>query len=122
VANIAYDVTEQQIISVLEQVGPVDKFRLIFDKDTGKPKGFGFCTYYGKHLYRGQEVDHETAASAVRNLNNYEVNGRTIKIDFADHDKDDMTRDDDVKVQRKLMLRDMVEKRENSHHPHLHPR
>jgi cleavage stimulation factor subunit 2 len=31
--------------------------------------------------------DHETAASAVRNLNNVEVGGRQLRIDFAD-DKD----------------------------------
>jgi cleavage stimulation factor subunit 2 len=32
-------------------------------------------------------IDHETAASAVRNLNNYDVGGRQLRIDFAE-DKD----------------------------------
>jgi RNA recognition motif-containing protein len=32
-------------------------FRLVFDKDTGKPKGYGFCEY----------ADAETAQSAIRN-------------------------------------------------------
>lgn len=34
-------------------------------------------------------LDHETAASAVRNLNNYDINGRTLRVDFAESDKDD---------------------------------
>lgn len=34
-------------------------------------------------------IDHETAASAVRNLNNYDINGRTLRVDFAEADKED---------------------------------
>jgi len=51
-------------------------FRLVFDRDTGKPKGYGFCEF----------ADHETAASAVRNLNNTDVGGRPLRIDLADSD------------------------------------
>jgi len=51
-------------------------FRLVFDRDTGKPKGYGFCEF----------ADHETALSAVRNLNNYELGGRPLRIDLADSD------------------------------------
>ncbi|KAI9331283.1 hypothetical protein DFJ73DRAFT_799860 [Zopfochytrium polystomum] len=79
VGNIPYDVTETQLTSIFEEVGPVVSFHLVFDKDSGKPKGFGFCTFH----------DSETAASAVRNLSNREVNGRPLRIDFADSDKDD---------------------------------
>jgi cleavage stimulation factor subunit 2 len=50
--------------------------RLVFDRDTGKPKGYGFCEY----------LDAETASSAVRNLNGYDVNGRQLRVDFADND------------------------------------
>lgn len=44
------------------------------DKDSGKPKGYGFCEY----------PDRETANSAVRNLNNFDLNGRLLRVDFAD--------------------------------------
>ncbi len=44
------------------------------DKETGRPKGFGFCEFY----------DQETAQSAMRNLNGHDVNGRSIRIDFAE--------------------------------------
>ena len=37
----------------------------------------GFCEFH----------DHETAASAVRNLNNYDMGGRTLRVDFAENEK-----------------------------------
>lgn len=49
---------------------------LVFDRDTGKPKGYGFCEF----------EDAETAASAVRNLNDADVGGRKLRIDYADVD------------------------------------
>ena len=69
------------MIDILSEVGTVVNFRLVFDRETGKPKGYGFCSYQ----------DHETAASAVRNLNNYDVGGRQLRIDFAEQDKEDNT-------------------------------
>lgn len=47
------------------------------DPDTGKPKGFGFADF----------ADADSAASAVRNLNDYEVQGRKIRVDWP-HNND----------------------------------
>lgn len=47
--------------------------RLVYDRETGKPKGYGFCEYQ----------DMETAQSAMRNLNNYDFNGRPLRVGFA---------------------------------------
>lgn len=44
------------------------------DRETGKPKGYGFCEY----------ADGATALSAMRNLNGFEINGRNLRVDFAD--------------------------------------
>jgi len=73
--------------------------RLVFDRETGKPRGYGFCEFAGAHLpfllstihriTRSQipcSIDHETALSAVRNLNNVDVGGRPLRIDLADSD------------------------------------
>ncbi|KAI8612808.1 hypothetical protein BC830DRAFT_1135063 [Chytriomyces sp. MP71] len=79
VGNLPYDITETQLLEIFREVGPVVSFRLVFDKETGKPKGFGFCTFQ----------DAEIAASAVRNLNGYELGGRPIRIDFADAETKD---------------------------------
>ncbi len=48
-------------------------FRLVYDRETGKPKGYGFCEY--------QDV--ETAQSAMRNLNNHDFNGRPLRVGVA---------------------------------------
>jgi cleavage stimulation factor subunit 2 len=47
VGNIPYDKTETQLIDIFSEAGNVLSFRLVFDRDTGKPKGYGFCTYQG---------------------------------------------------------------------------
>ena len=52
-------------------------FRLVFDRDSGKPKGYGFCEY----------KDQETALSAMRNLNGHELNGRALRVDNAASEK-----------------------------------
>uniref|UniRef100_A0A060TI19 ARAD1D42834p n=1 Tax=Blastobotrys adeninivorans TaxID=409370 RepID=A0A060TI19_BLAAD len=75
VGSIPYDQTEEQILDIFRSVGPVANFRLVFDKETGRPKGFGFVEYH----------DVDTAASAVRNLNNYELGSRRLRVDFS-HD------------------------------------
>lgn len=81
VGNIPFEMTEEQIIDIFKEVGPVVNFRyslqnplrlsypcrLMFDRETGKPRGFGFCEF----------MDAETARSAIRNCNNYSINNRT---------------------------------------------
>ena len=55
-------------------------FKLVYDRETGKPKGYGFCEY----------KDQETALSAMRNLNGYEIAGRTLRVDNACTEKSRM--------------------------------
>ena len=56
--------------------------RLVYDRETGKPKGYGFCEYQ----------DTETAQSALRNLNNHDFNGRPLRVGVAagEGNKDEM--------------------------------
>lgn len=39
------DKTEEQIIEIFSTVGKVLNFRLVYDKETGRPKGFGFAEF-----------------------------------------------------------------------------
>lgn len=55
-------------------------YRLVYDRESGKPKGYGFCEY----------KDQETALSAMRNLNGYEIGGRTLRVDNACTEKSRM--------------------------------
>jgi len=77
IGNIPYNATEEQLIDICEIAGPVVSFRLVLDRETGKPKGYGFCEY----------LDEETALSARRNLQGHWINGRQLRIDFAEKDK-----------------------------------
>lgn len=72
--NLPYDASEEELIAHFSQAGPVVSLRLVSDKETGKPKGFGFCEYR----------DHETALSAVRNLEDLPFKGRQLRINIAD--------------------------------------
>jgi cleavage stimulation factor subunit 2 len=53
--------------------------RLILDRETGKPKGFGFCEFHNK----------EDAESAFRNLNGTMFKSRQLKVDFAEENISD---------------------------------
>lgn len=71
--NIPYEATEEKLKDIFNEVGPVISFKLVYDRETGKPKGYGFCEY----------KDQETALSAMRNLNGHEIGGRTLRVDNA---------------------------------------
>lgn len=74
--NIPYEATEDQLASIFSKVGPVIEFRLVYDKETRQQKGYGFCEYR----------DAETALSAMRNLQNVECCGRSLRVDWADNE------------------------------------
>ena len=75
--NIPYDATEEKLKDIFSEVGPVISFKLVYDRESGKPKGYGFCEY----------KDIETAQSAMRNLSNYELNGRNLRVDAATNER-----------------------------------
>ncbi|KII69510.1 Cleavage stimulation factor subunit 2 [Thelohanellus kitauei] len=77
VGNIPYDSNEDEIREIFAKIGPVMSFRIVYDRDTGKPKGYGFCEFY----------DLETAQSAIRNLNGHEFRNRTLRVDSAVNEK-----------------------------------
>eukprot|EP00834_Sanchytrium_tribonematis_P006948 NODE_566_length_5965_cov_0.720934.p3 type:complete len:276 gc:universal NODE_566_length_5965_cov_0.720934:3943-4770(+) len=83
VGNISYDATEQGLKQIFSRVGPVHSFRLVTDKDTKRPKGYAFCEFF----------DHETAASAVRNMNGFEAFGRNLRVGWANEGLKNAPRD-----------------------------
>jgi len=80
VGNIPYEATEEKLKDIFSEVGQVVTFKLVYDRETGKPKGYGFCEY----------EDQETALSAMRNLNGVEIAGRTLRVDNACTEKSRM--------------------------------
>eukprot|EP00930_Biecheleria_cincta_P077115 TRINITY_DN64371_c0_g1_i1.p1 TRINITY_DN64371_c0_g1~~TRINITY_DN64371_c0_g1_i1.p1 ORF type:complete len:388 (+),score=76.51 TRINITY_DN64371_c0_g1_i1:84-1166(+) len=75
VGNIPYDTTEDDIRELFSKHGKVESFRMVFDKDTRQPKGYGFCDF----------VDNETAVRAMKALAEVECNGRKLRLDLADN-------------------------------------
>lgn len=82
--TVSSDMSEEEIVHMLSSAGTVTKFRLMTNPDTGKPKGFGFADF----------SDADSAASAVRNLNDHEIQGRKIRVDWPhNNEKDSVPQD-----------------------------
>ena len=73
VGNLAFNTTEEQLHQAFSETGRVVKVRLVTDTDTGKPRGFAFVEF----------EDPQAALSAIRNMNDYELNGRRIRVNFS---------------------------------------
>lgn len=70
IGNLSYDTTEAGLRELFEEVGPVASVNLITDRETGRPRGFAFVE---------MESD-EGAKSAIEELNNRQLDGRTITV------------------------------------------
>ncbi len=73
VGNLSYSTTEASIRALFEQHGEVASVNLITDRDSGRPKGFGFV----------EMATDEAAEAAKGALDGTELDGRTIKVDTA---------------------------------------
>ena len=73
VGNLSYQTSEASIRTAFEAHGEVVSVNLITDRDTGRPKGFGF-------VEMGSAEEAEAAKSA---LDGTELDGRSIKVDVA---------------------------------------
>uniref|UniRef100_A0A7S2U696 RRM domain-containing protein n=1 Tax=Attheya septentrionalis TaxID=420275 RepID=A0A7S2U696_9STRA len=73
VGNLAFTTTEEQLHQAFSEVGRLVKVRMVSDIETGKPRGFAFVEF----------EDPQAALSAIRNMNDYELNGRRIRVNFS---------------------------------------
>ncbi|KHN75713.1 Cleavage stimulation factor subunit 2 [Toxocara canis] len=73
VGNLPYSAREQDIADFFGQIGPVVNVRIVFDRETGRPRGFGFCEF---------ETE-DAAEKAVGRMNNADFMGRQIRVDHA---------------------------------------
>ena len=72
VGNLPFSATEQDIKVLFERHGKVDSVKLINDRETGKPRGFGFV-----------EMGSGEAQAAIQGLNGYQMNGRPLRVNEA---------------------------------------
>jgi len=72
VGNLPFTATEESIRTLFAPHGTVEKISLINDRDTGRPRGFGFV-----------EMSNSDASRAMQALNGKELDGRALKINEA---------------------------------------
>ena len=73
VGNLSYEVTEDDLQKAFEGFGQVESVRIIKDTYSGRSKGFGFV----------EMSNNADAQSAINDLNDKEIKGRTIKVNEA---------------------------------------
>ena len=73
VGNLDYNTTEEQIHQVFSEIGRLVNVRMVTDIETGKPRGFAFVEF----------EDPQAALAAIRNMNDYELNGRRLRVNFS---------------------------------------
>jgi cold-inducible RNA-binding protein len=73
VGNLSYETSEAGIRTAFEAHGEVTSVNLITDRDSGRPKGFGFV----------EMGSAEEAQKAVAALDGTQLDGRSIKVNEA---------------------------------------
>jgi cleavage stimulation factor subunit 2 len=71
VGNLAYELTEESLTTVMREAGPVVDAHITIDKVTGRSLGVGFVDYFNA----------DTALLAARNLNGREIFGRAMRVE-----------------------------------------
>ncbi len=72
VGNLPFSMTEDQLRDMFSEFGAPTSVKIITDRDTGRPRGFGFV-----------EMSDEDAQAAISGLNEQEVGGRKIIVNEA---------------------------------------
>ena len=72
VGNLSFDTTEQGLESMFAEHGAVQSAALVMDRDTGRPRGFGFI-----------EMTDDAARTAMAALNGKSVDGRDLTVNEA---------------------------------------
>ena len=73
VGGLPYSITEQQLQELFSQQGAVTSAKVITDRMTGQPRGFGFV----------EMATAEDAKKAIASLNGTDQGGRTITVNEA---------------------------------------
>jgi len=73
VGNLSFDVDDEGLKSLFTEFGEVTSARVITDRETGRPRGFGFV----------EMPTQSEAEEAIKALNGKESNGRTLNVNEA---------------------------------------
>ena len=73
VGNLSYDLSEGDLKNTFQKYGEVESARLVMDRDTGRPRGFGFVEMKEK----------QAGLDAIDALNEKEIDGRRMVVNEA---------------------------------------
>jgi hypothetical protein len=66
-------VSEEELKQLFVQYGEVESARIILDRETGQPKGYGFVKF----------MSEESAQEAIRKMNGFEIHNKRLKVTTA---------------------------------------
>jgi hypothetical protein len=72
VGNLPFSATEDEIRGLFEKHGAVESVKLINDRETGRPRGFGFV-----------EMSGSDAQAAIAQMNGFDMGGRQLRVNEA---------------------------------------
>lgn len=73
VGNLSYGATEADLRDLFGEVGAVTDAKIVMDRDTGRPRGFGFV----------EMASDDEARRAIAELNGRALDGRSINVNEA---------------------------------------
>ncbi len=73
VGNLPFSATESELEALFGEYGQVERVSLISDRETGRPRGFGFV----------EMVDDGEGRKAIESVNGVELGGRTLTVNEA---------------------------------------
>ncbi len=72
VGNLPFSATDADVRALFEQHGTVESVKLVNDRETGRPRGFGFV-----------DMPSADAQKAIQALNGFDMGGRPLRINEA---------------------------------------
>jgi RNA recognition motif-containing protein len=72
VGNLPFTATDDEVRALFAKHGTVRSINMIADRDTGRPRGFGFV-----------EMDDADAAAAISAINGMDLGGRNLTVSEA---------------------------------------
>ena len=73
IGNMSYDTNETELEGAFGAFGNVQSVTIVMDRDTGRPRGFGFV----------EMGSADEAQAAIDGMNNQELSGRTLTVNVA---------------------------------------
>lgn len=73
VGNLPWSVSDNDLKTLFETIGPVESAQVVTDRDSGRSRGFGFV-----------EMERQDGNRAISQLNGHEIEARKLRVNEAE--------------------------------------